>query len=120
MKLLTSMALFASLMFGQQVVYLKAPPVFFPAPMYKHRVEHLPVSEFIAPSTPVRTSFAPALGTLVTLSLHGEALIDQVSFVSDGLPINLTLDPNAQMSAFEVIVTYSYIPVADALGAATK
>lgn len=95
-------------MAGAQVnVVLKSPPSIAPAVLAKQHVESFPIANFVNPATPLTLAHEPMFGTLVTVTLKGDTLLDQISVVKTTVPITVTVDIASQALASQVVVAYS-------------
>lgn len=113
-RLIVSVFTFVIMAGAQANVVLKAPPTIAPVYLMKQNVVSFAIAAFVNPKTPLVLPQEAAIDTLVTISLKGETLLDQVSIRKTLEPITITIDPAVQALAREVVVEYTYLPVGGA------
>lgn len=118
-RLLVSVFSFVVLAGAQVNIVLTPPKTIAPVFLMKQDVVSFPITNFVNPATPISLPHDPAIDTLVTVSLKGDTLLDQVSIKYTGVAITVTIDPSAQALASQVVVSYTYLPVSVG-GAAAK
>lgn len=109
-RLIVSVFSFVVMAGAQVNVVLKSPPTIAPVYLMKQDIVTFPIANFVNPKTLLVLPREPAIDTLVTISLHGDVLLDQVSVRKTTQTITVTIDPTVQALASTVTVEYTYLP----------